>query len=140
MVHTAVPAGTVMYFDFNQLNLIRPEFEGAHPVLVLSPESKQKDGTAIIVPITSVATNAYNAGAIEITNESFVRTSPTGRSFAIWDKPFNVALSRLEPFRAGRRPGVNYQPNYQIKGQDLANCETSRCFARRKLRMTSDAC
>jgi uncharacterized protein YifN (PemK superfamily) len=121
MVHSAVPAGTVLFLDFNQLNLAKPEFEGAHPVMVLSPESKQKDGTAIVIPLTSAVTNAHNMGAVEITNESFIRTSPTGRSFAICDKPVTVALSRLQPFRAGRRAGVNYQPNYQIKGEDLAN-------------------
>jgi uncharacterized protein YifN (PemK superfamily) len=121
MVHSTVPAGTVLFLDFDRLNLAKPEFEGAHPVMVLSPESKQKDGTAIVIPITSAVTNANNIGAVEITNESFVRTSPSGRSFAICDKPITVALSRLAPFKAGRRPGVNYQPNYQIKGEDLAN-------------------
>jgi uncharacterized protein YifN (PemK superfamily) len=110
-----------MFFNFDVLNLAKPEFVGEHPVLVLSPESKQKDGTAIIVPITSAVTNAHNGGAVEITNASFVRTSPTGRSFAVCDKPYTVALSRLAPFKTGRRPGANYQPDYQIKGQDLAN-------------------
>jgi uncharacterized protein YifN (PemK superfamily) len=121
MVHSAVPAGTVLFLDFDELNLAKPEFEGAHPVMVLSPESKQRDGTAIVIPITSAITNARNIGAVELTNETFVRTSPTGRSFAICDKPITVALSRLDYFRAGRRPEVNYQPNYQIKGEDLAN-------------------
>jgi uncharacterized protein YifN (PemK superfamily) len=121
MVHSAVPAGTVLHFDFSELNLSKPEFVGEHPVLVLSPESKQKDGTAIIVPITSAISNAHNVGAVEITNSSFVRTSPTGRSFAICDKPYTVALSRLAPFNVRRRQGANYQPNYQIRGQDLAN-------------------
>lgn len=121
MVHSTVRAGTVFFFDFNELNLAKPEFEGTHPVLVLSPESKQKDGTAIIVPITSAVTNANNIGAVEITNASFTRTSPTGRSFAVCDKPCSVALSRLRPFKTGRRAWANYQPNYQITGEDLAN-------------------
>lgn len=121
MVHSAVPAGTVLFLNFDELNLEKPEFEGAHPVMVLSPESKQRDGTAIVIPITSAVTNATNIGAVELTNETFVRTSPTGRSFAICDKPVTVALSRLQYFRAGRRAGANYQPNYQIKGEDLAN-------------------
>jgi|GEM_PF-6806282 len=125
MVQSTVPAGTVLYLDFDQLNLEKPEFVGTHPVIVVSPESKQKDGTAIVVPLTSAATNAHNIGAVEITNKSLARTSPTGRSFAVCDKPLTVALSRLRPFSVGRRSGVNYQPNYKIKGEDLANVRMS---------------
>ena len=57
MPYAPVPAGTIFHLDFNQFNFAKPEFVDPHPVVVISPQSKQRDGTAIILPISGWISN-----------------------------------------------------------------------------------
>ncbi|MEL6373906.1 MAG: type II toxin-antitoxin system PemK/MazF family toxin [Pseudomonadota bacterium] len=123
MVYAPVDAGTVLWLDFDALGFARPEMEKTRPVVVLSPKTKQRDGTVVCVPITSALGNFSNPDAIEITNKTFVDGSPTGRSFALCSHPITVSLSRLTRYQGQARRKTNARANYQkgsrIVGEDL---------------------
>ncbi|MGQ0671620.1 MAG: type II toxin-antitoxin system PemK/MazF family toxin [Hyphomicrobium sp.] len=122
MLASPVRAGTILYLDFSTLNFEKPHFTDGHPVVVVSPEGHQKkNGMAYVVPLTSEVGNRGNTNAVEVNNATFLKTSPTGRSFAICDKMISVPLQQLDRYRPGRRVrfGQNRIPDYQLSGEEL---------------------
>ncbi|MEO1709358.1 MAG: type II toxin-antitoxin system PemK/MazF family toxin [Pseudomonadota bacterium] len=114
-------AGTLVHFDFSMLGGTWPEMTGRHPAIVISPRRMQKAGSVVIVPLSSSeARNANNANAVELTTESVVATTQTGRSFAICNLPVAISLDRrtLTYFET-RGEGRNRGKRHKVSSQDL---------------------
>ncbi|MCI4660603.1 MAG: type II toxin-antitoxin system PemK/MazF family toxin [Neomegalonema sp.] len=115
-------AGTVVHFDFSEIGAIHPEMTGKHPAVVVSHKRMQQGGSVILVPLTSkINGNAGRDYVVEITNQSFLRYSPSGRSFALCDKPTSVALKRpsLDYYEIKPREGANRGERFRIGRDDL---------------------
>ena len=114
-------AGTLVHFDFSMLGGTWPEMTGRHPAVVISPRRMQKAGSVVIVPLSSSeARNANNANAVELTTESVVAATQTGRSFAICNLPVAISLDRrtLSYFET-RGEGRNRGKRHKVSSQDL---------------------
>lgn len=129
MLSGPVEAGTVLHFDFDDLDGCFPEMTGKHPCISVRPKHRQKDGILWVVPLTSSVQNFNNPDAVEIFNTAFNRISPTGRTFAICNIVCPISMTRpsLDYYEEGRNATreTNRRPKYRIAGRDLALVRTA---------------